>query len=893
MAKGILNISNYSGGLSNKTNARDIEDNQFQVLDTLSIETPGKLKVMGAASDYAASVTGSVNSEVNHANGLFQFNADYDIDNTNGTVTDTEMLFLNTDVTSEGVVVFNLNPGSLAFGTLTIPYGNTFSPVVYSAVDGVVRVTPTSFNDGNTPKKLEYIKEDYNLGYDYIGSQSELQTSESNNKISVSSWNVLNAKPEDATGVNVYLQGPNTIIPLSGLMNTLDTGITLESGNVGPSGDFSSNDFNIIGSATNLYIKCSTAHALKVKPNDILLLGLEFLKVVSRDTTQGWILVTRGYYGSAALTSHTTSSVLKFVMANETGEIMKLPFSDFTVTGGGTFPAIETNSDFTGKFNVNFFTGEKLANGTIVDDTGEFFASDDHKINIFYEAVYTDNQRSNLEYAGSFGVTIGSQNNLPLFAQMWGKIPDAKNVKSYKFYYNENKSGVDDGIAKIDEAKRNVKYLLFEVDFRKGVRFPKGDEYKPFALRTHPGFTTQAFYSYPLDDDDGILFETTAAVSLGKIKFKVKPETQIAETYIEQDDHVMGMDGTGYRTSTVANRRLYIGNVRYQDSVSGEKILANDTILKSDVNAFDTFSFENRIDVEVNDGDSITALESLGSKLLEFKRNHLYIINISRDLEFLEGTLEYRGCEKDYHVVRGEGFIAWFNKFGFYLYDGKQVRDLLLDKKGQQRLENWSTAYYSDNAIIAYEPKEKTIIISNKTTQDVLAYDLKSAGLYFRNKGVETFDTTNYVNNNAGDIVWFSKFNSTNVEIRKYVTSPSKLDAVNIDEIALKTKEFTFGKPSVDKKIISVYLSYKNGDGAYLYGFTDDGSEEILATLDGSSEANFKTLHIPIRKAKTEFVDKKAFDKIKGFGLRLSGSDVATDFEINDIQIVFREKSVK
>jgi len=158
VAKGILNISNYSGGLSNKTNARDIEDNQFQVLDTLSIETPGKLKVMGAASDYAASVTGSVNSEVNHANGLFQFNADYDIDNTNGTVTDTEMLFLNTDVTSEGVVVFNLNPGSLAFGTLTIPYGNTFSPVVYSAVDGVVRVTPTSFNDGNTPKKLEYIQ---------------------------------------------------------------------------------------------------------------------------------------------------------------------------------------------------------------------------------------------------------------------------------------------------------------------------------------------------------------------------------------------------------------------------------------------------------------------------------------------------------------------------------------------------------------------------------------------------------------------------------------------------------------------------------------------------------------------------------------------------------------
>ena len=363
----------------------------------------------------------------------------------------------------------------------------------------------------------------------------------------------------------------------------------------------------------------------------------------------------------------------------------------------------------------------------------------------------------------------------------------------------------------------------------------------------------------------------------------------------------MGMPGTGYKTSTVANRRLYIGNVRYKDAVSEKLKIANDTILKSNLNAFDTFSFENRIDVEINDGDDIIALESLGSKLLEFKRNHLYIINIARDIEFLEATLEYKGCEKDYHVVRGEGFIAWFNKFGFYLYDGKQVRDLLLDKKGQQRLV-WSN-YYHENNIIGYDPDERTIIITkgkdveNSTeynTQTVIAFDMKAFALYVRSKGFELEATSNFITNNAGDILWFSKYDSTNIELRKWNTSPSKLNnTVNIDEMALKTKEFTFGKPSVDKKIISVYLSYKNGDGVVLRGFRNDGQEEILATLDGSSESTFKTLHIPIRKAKTEFVDKKAFDKIKGFGLRFSGSDVATDFEINDIQIIFREKSVK
>ena len=165
--------------------------------------------------------------------------------------------------------------------------------------------------------------------------------------------------------------------------------------------------------------------------------------------------------------------------------------------------------------------------------------------------------------------------------------------------------------------------------------------------------------------------------------------------------------------------------------------------------------------------------------------------------------------------------------------------------------------------------------------------------MYVRSKGFELEATTNFITNNAGNILWFSKYNGTNVELRKWNTSSIKLDSSNIDEIALKTKEYTFGKPSVDKKIISVYLSYKNGDGVTLHGFRDDGEEEILATLDGDSEVNFKTLHIPIRKAKTEFVDKKAFDKLKGFGLRFSGSNVATDFEVNDIQIVFREKSVK
>ena len=881
MAKGILNLSNYSGGLNKKTNSRDIEDNQFQELDTLSIEVPGKLKVMGAATDYAGSTTGDKNTEINIGNGLFHFNADHDIDNTDGAYVNTEMLFLNTDVTADGVEVFNINSGALSYGTKTVSYGNTFSPVVYSAVDGVVRITPTSFNDGNTPKKLEYINEVYDLGYEYSSGNSDLETAENAHRISVKKWLASDTKPADATNINVYIN--NRVVAY-----TKDTGVDIGSGS------------SIVGSnsASDNQINLGTGQGVNFNYGDYLLIGSEVVKVTTiAINANGPLTVDRGQLGTTRANDHGTSTNIHKRLTHNNGQQLQVGYANYEFPSGTVIlPKIPEESDKRGTFNFNFSAGKVGDDGTFANDTGQFFNSDTLKVNIFHEVVYVDGQRSDLVYDGSVKNTCGSEtpNNIPLNVEMWGKVPDADNIKSYKFYYNETKS--------VNDATRNVKYLLFELDFRKGLRLAADTEYKRLGLATNTSYLNQSVYTYPHYLDISTAPTTTAhmtagtALNLGpelplaSLVFEDMPEATRAEAYIEQEKHVMGTAGTGYKTSTIANRRMYIGNVRYLDEVSGAKKIANDTILKSPVNNFDTFSYKDRIDVEINDGDDIIALESLGSKLLEFKRNHLYIINIARDIEYLESTLEYRGCIKDYHVVRGEGFIAWFNKYGIYMYTGKEVRNLLLDERGQERLV-WSD-YYHDNAIIGYEPNEKTLIIANKN-QKVLSLDLKSMSFYYRSKGFEAQDTTNFVNDNDGKLLWFGKYNSTNAELSKWNVAPIKLDSANINEVALKTKEFTFGKPSVDKKIISVYLSYKNGDGVYLYGFRNDGEEELLATLDGSSETQFKTLHIKIREAKTEFSDKKAFDKIKGFGLRFSGSDVATDFEINDIQVIFREKSVK
>jgi hypothetical protein len=102
--------------------------------------------------------------------------------------------------------------------------------------------------------------------------------------------------------------------------------------------------------------------------------------------------------------------------------------------------------------------------------------------------------------------------------------------------------------------------------------------------------------------------------------------------------------------------------------------------------------------------------------------------------------------------------------------------------------------------------------------------------------------------------------------------------------------------PHLDKVITTVYISYKNGNNVTVKGFTDtnDGGssvEHTIATLSGTNDTTFRTEKIKMRSLSTTIYD--AFKKVKSFGLIFSGSNMEDDFEINDLQIVFRPKGVK
>ena len=867
--KAILNISNYSGGLNNHTNARDIEQNQFQDIDSFSIETPGKLKVMGAAKDEGTLLTilGSTSFTPTVGNGFFYFKSDKDPEQTTNAVDNTEMLFIN-DKDQHEIAIYDKTDG--AYSAKTIDYGPAASDVEYTAIDGNVRVTATDFsNDNHTPKVFSFINEKYDFG--------DTTTSNGAPRVDKTGW-FEDAAVIDKPSINEFEIIHKDNVRLDIIPDETDSGATLTS------------NFNTTGTIT-----VSVSDGTKFTADEYIRINtgsnLEYLQVgtisgnnITFDATD------RGKFTSGAFGGHTSGNAIYHLNRSPVNkEILRIPYGSITHT-----------NNF-GKLFINLFAGiENRSNSTIPNNSGDatsgtWFASAHDKINLFVQYEYLDGQLGEIEYYSSMKAPegLGLETNYKMYFNLFGHIINKPRLKSIHVLWNKTNDGFNNIASDITSSMKiydGVKYKLLEIDLRKGWRIPGSKTYQKLGVVTAPSTASQKFYAWPINllgtgsGDLGYHIQYGASNNAKGLEDPLQ-----SAVALEIEPSIVGATGTSYKTATVLNRRLYIGNVKYKDPVTGEFQISNDTVFKSDVNAFDTFQFDNRIDVEVNDGDDIIALESLNGRLMQFKSKTLYVVNVSRDIEFLEATLDYKGVERKHHVFKGEGFVAWFNQYGVFLYDGEQVRDLLLDNKGQKRLD-WNQYYHVDS-VIGFIPKEKHLVIVNKN-QKVLVCDMKSLGWMFGSKRFSTNNHTNMVTLDNGKLVWMEK-DGSDLRLRYFEPNPSNLlVATNTDELKFKTKDFTFGNPSIDKKIISVYVNYKNGDGVVLYGFTD-GAEEIIARLEGDGETEFNTLRINMRQAKTEFVNPDAFNNVKNFGLRLDGTDVSKDFEINDIQVVFREKSVK
>ena len=415
------------------------------------------------------------------------------------------------------------------------------------------------------------------------------------------------------------------------------------------------------------------------------------------------------------------------------------------------------------------------------------------------------------------------------------------------------------------------KKLFMNVDFEKGARKPGDTTYEPWYGTAQPNNAYRinssdnfyiSYFSPPAIDS----FETTAG-------------------YVE-DDKIKKLQ---YKASTVMNRRSYVGNVKVTDYQLKTNIY-EDRVYKSEPNMFDVYTEHSYIDVAINDGDTITALENFGDFLLQFKNRTMYLINVTQDIEYLEASYEYRGVWGPSAVCKIPEGIAWVNKNGVFLFNGKEVVDLL-GKKIDRR--HWTNDFIGANPMIGYKPlTQDLVVMSHHTSPRVYVYNLIT-GSWVRKAGFSgdtegailsvAYPWTNLITLNDGTLKGY--LDST----ADYITEYHWEDSTNDRYIKIITKDETLGDPAQRKTLKKVYISYKCADPQY---------PTVKYITNNSGEGNAKPFNESITQS-ADFITKaftptNAVDANNKYSYQIviyGNADYT--FVLNDISLVYRDKTLK
>ena len=262
-------------------------------------------------------------------------------------------------------------------------------------------------------------------------------------------------------------------------------------------------------------------------------------------------------------------------------------------------------------------------------------------------------------------------------------------------------------------------------------------------------------------------------------------ETYEGETLIPAD--TVGQSSKGYslryKTSVVAKRRSWVGNIEYYNN-QGIEVQHDDIMVKSPVDRYDIYPVTDGYisAASIADGDEIIKLVEFGDKILQFKRKKLIIINISdTDNETVEDIYPERGISNINSAFRTDRGVVWANVHGVFVYDGSNVVNifakqdkrlitltqskgwhdfLVADKNdsgsGETALEPMIGMESGSNKIMVFDSAERVSTLDPA----MYLYDIitgswsKGSNIYTSEKRVIHSNKTNFVTDWNGDLVF-------------------------------------------------------------------------------------------------------------------------------------------
>ena len=502
-------------------------------------------------------------------------------------------------------------------------------------------------------------------------------------------------------------------------------------------------------------------------------------------------------------------------------------------------------------------------------------------------------------------------------------------VHGARFYYTETNSDGD--------PIGNDKYQWAELDFRYGFKLvSEFANWNTFENEDASGTTataTELQYVQVLNaanNDDADIDDA------GTLTVKSPPRvfTYYILNLFNQEEI---KDDLMWKTSAVGNGIAFIGNIKYEGREYVDTMLysgAGETDAGSPYPMWGTFPVDsNRIDIPGVAGE-ITALKWTNNRILQFRKNAMYLIDVTDVLApKIQGVYQGMGVHGQWAVTETAFGCAWANENGAYSYNAQEnkVRSITI---GRLDAKDFT---FNSTSKVGYDDRDKMLIITNFSQSGSAGYHFAYSFIanawctWGANKGHAAFVKSNLAIDHDGYLTGALR-SGTSVVVRKWSAIPGATATVNYI-----TKDIDMGKPSLDKRFYTLYISYQGGasqasmtvdfrvngiegddvangwnnlgtitDYTNPYGTTnttawEDSSgspttgDPIISTDDGLNSTNTaeqqKLAKIDLRSLSGSF-PADYFKFARSIQFRITGTAAIT-FEINDISLVFKEKRIK
>ena len=785
MPRKSLQLNDFSGGLNTKSSARDIAPNEVQKSDNVVLSERGLIQSSSDASDKSSAI--SKNNTSNYGTGAFIFNHEYDINDSDASVSQTarQIIAYPESATMEFFyraynTTGNFSDANTA-NAITISDGN-FEPVYYY-VDGVLYIadrervdtsgsftqtalqlinTPRFPADITSPTGAEIIDEwvsgnaapatTTDAIFEAVETDSSITTPDAAGEFRIG----FTTTPTQTNIINIYdAAGSSDSDKIITIANPGDPSALAILATVDTASIFVE-DKGTAGSDLTGLITGYLAPGEYIYLNDEIMLITDAVGASTSSVSYNYKLrlsVQRGMFGSP-------------IQSHPAGTEVKRSTDD--PIGGGTWE--EGEYEFT--YTLVNQTGDETLPHTPESTTAliafsKFFQDIDVRVNI----------------ASAF----------------------RKREKGFRVYTRIKDS--------------NNRWILFlDADYHRGVRTNLFEDYTNWTITGDGSDVYEASGTYA--KVEGLQSKAPSLDTYESINGYSQTEKSIS----------LGTKG-GYKAATVCSRRAWIANVRKDD------VVYDDRIYYSPVNKFATFPDTFYLDIGINDGDSFTALHSLGNRILAFKQNKLYIINVSSTSDagwYLEGEYNGVGCEYQESVVKTPFGVCWVNNDGVYYFDGQNFPTELSLKLNDK---TWRTNS-SVRPAIGYNNKYKQLVVcqnsATTSSEPFYIYDFATQGWSITNSmsnGMSNFFSTS-------DGLYFIEYASgSHNKTIKLLTGDPGTSAID-----LVTKDIDFGNPGLVKKIKKVYVTVKDaGDSNTLtlnYKRDNPGSTSFDSTTEGATSIN-------------------------------------------------------